>query len=1197
MIQKEMSLADIEFRIREELKKCSYWGELPVSRTQYENLCDAIKAEKENKSTTEFVNFLFENYPACTVTTMVFFAVFEYKNEDYWEPWNKRIGIETSLNHRSFEGSKMLSTLKRFHMDKYEDDGFKYLTPILCQAGVPDSNLDDLFYALTTSDRFDAHELIAEYKGWRAVYIKRPLQRFIRLHEDSALNLIVLVHDVMLDEKNENEESYEGRIARQYEEWKEQNLNRKGVFKGKGAYQENPYLMLDEDKGLCVVLPEYLLKDEYCDYIKWVIEDDNGVMCGLECEVFNDGNNKHSLRKMVPVPAKNSYKIKLYDPESLDGDRLLDDWEKDGLQQKGYLLFGENGKRRTDEMFPSEGATLIVSEKLNDIQFIDIIEEEVVLPNNEGIRAYHILPEKSTAHIKLGDDANTTITLKRNIKADIFGGTFLFGSEETGFYYPIYTAEPMIRIEKEDGQIDSTISMVLRNRDSGLKRTIIIDRVNILSEEDEYVSFHALKSFGATAEDYGRYSIKFYVKGIFKKEIEFAYIPEIIFDEKNQVLWPNEKGTFLTSGFRYKTTKDVKIEFKSRVNEVTEKDADGYWNLVRSREPNEFIEGEITVALAEEKEIVIQFRKRIRDIQWMLWKEDEIDTELSYGEGRLDIKDIENDNWLLSFSMRKILPSEECWLSLKSSDDETIQQVRVKPSEKGKWHISIRAFEASIEGKKLPLTISFIHSTESGREEFRLVEIYESVILRGLKATKFRRKVDEDNTVLVPVLTWRPAPKGYNMQSLVIKSLTDLEMDDIPIENVRRKVTKDGHKIQFMSFESDLPPGLYRLAYGEEDYFDFGNDEFEPPVLSYNNTFVVGQKQLLDHFNEGILSGILDAVSTSYRKEDRLEQMLKITDKKEFDGELELNDLRRMIVFALYALKDPDGSCEKLILQLLKKMYDRMQESDKSRLFETIITVEIKESEKKKLIDLFGLYYVVTNQASQETVDKIMSIDTFLGIRSVMKCPRSQWAFHSLTASLGFDIMKEMTKKMPDGSLKVEATYEMFGDTNYFYNMFDWESVLKLKNYKPPKLDLSKKPEDELIFWSDGFINLMVKWYFRYFNRQEKNKELENETAALAKDINRIADAVGKVAGEDVQDYLSKTIVREPENNGGFYPMIAYSVKAGMVFALHDFGRIKLSDEKYDLMIRFINNMTVIFPELIKRDILMAELYLYLKEV
>ena len=335
-------------------------------------------------------------------------------------------------------------------------------------------------------------------------------------------------------------------------------------------------------------------------------------------------------------------------------------------------------------------------------------------------------------------------------------------------------------------------------------------------------------------------------------------------------------------------------------------------------------------------------------------------------------------------------------------------------------------------------------------------------------------------------------------------------------------------------------------------------------------------------------------MSAEYRNEDMLDKMEQLANKKIFTGSLDVNDLRRMIVFAIYSFKEPNGKCEKHILSLLKMVYEQLDEQTKAVFFKTIIDVEIKETDKKKLIDYFGLHYVVTKEASQETIDKIMSIDTFLGTRCILKCRRTPWVLHSLTASLGFDIIKEMTSKLPDGSLKVEATYDMFGDTNYFYNMFNWESVMKTKNYKPPKLDLSKKPEDELVFWSDGFINLMIKWYFK---GQGKNKELENETANIAKEINRVATAIGRIAGKDVQDYLSKTMVREPQNNGGFYPLIAYSVKAGMIYALHDFGRIKLTEDQLDLLNKFIRNMTIVFPELIKRDILMAELYLYLKEV
>ena len=52
-----------------------------------------------------------------------------------------------------------------------------------------------------------------------------------------------------------------------------------------------------------------------------------------------------------------------------------------------------------------------------------------------------------------------------------------------------------------------------------------------------------------------------------------------------------------------------------------------------------------------------------------------------------------------------------------------------------------------------------------------------------------------------------------------------------------------------------------------------------------------------------------------------------------------------------------------------------------------------------------------------------------------------------------------------------------------------------------------------------------------------------------------------------------------------------------MIFALYDFGKIELSDVDLNSLMVFINGMNKVFPELIKRDILMAELFLYLKEV
>lgn len=1200
MIQEDKSVLEIEMSIREELKNCSYWGELPVSRAQYEHLCNRLLERKPDESVPAQLDNLFKLYPACMVTTMVFFVIFEYRDE-FWNLWGKKLGFEFSANHTGVAGSRMIETLKQFNMTSYEEDGYKYITPILCQAGVPDSNLDDLFYAITTSQRFDAHELISEFKGWRQYQIKKQLERFIRLHEDNALNLVVLVHDVMLDADAEINDTYEGRIFAQYDEWKKENLNRKGTFKGKGAYQENPHLIIDEAKGLCMVLPEYILEDEYCDCIRWTITDEECELFELECDVFNDGNSKHSLKKIVPVSAKQKYIINIYDAEGIEGNKLLRDWEVDGLSEQKYLLFDNNGKKRNDELFTYEGGTLIVDEGISNVEFNEAFQSEVVMPNGDGIKSYTFIPEKSNSSISIENDFGTILRLKKNIKAELVNGNHLFGDEESGISYPIFTSAPTVLIELEDGEIDHTISMVLRNRDTGYKKTVDIDSVSGVVVQEEKALFDVLEAFGADQEDYGRYSIKFYVKGLYKKELEFAYIPFIPYNEEIESLWPNEKGTFLTTGFRYKIPKGVTIEFTSKVNETTEKYKDDFWHLVKFREPLEFIEGEIRIGSKIEnqedieiKPLVIPFRKRVRNLQWSLWKEEDIEIEPSICMQRLDIKQLENMGWWMALSMKKPCNDEECYLVLESVTGEEYQSVRIRPNDKGKWHFGIGGFAASIDGKRLPLYVKIKKNSSGVISKVSVLEIYENIILKDL-ATKYANiKNENGEKVYTQTLKWRPSNIDFDNNTLVIKSFADFDMEDIRITGIRKAKTKSGETIHFMAFQNELPAGLYKIAFGEEDYFDFGEEGFEPPFLTLENTFVVKPNELLNRIHEGTLSGLLASTMAAYKNEDLLESFVDYLRCHKASGELTENELRGMIVIVRYALNGKPGKCEECILTILKTISENMSGTDRTKLLSTIIDAEMKDEVKKKLIEFFELEYVSTSKTTQEHIDTIMSIDTFLGIRSMLKCDRSNKVLNSLASSLGFDIMKEMMKKDENGKTTIEATYEMFGDTEYFYNMFDWESVLKMKNYKPPKLDTKKKPEDELIFWGVGFIELLIKWYSR---GQGRHPELEKETAKLAPEIERISGGVEKISDDAVKDYFRKTIGRVPQNNGGFYPLIASSVKAGMLFALNDFGKVKIPNDGLNTLMKFIKNMNTVFPELIKRDILMAELFLYLKEV
>ena len=83
LVNDEKSLFEIEINIQEQLESCSYWGELSITMGEYEYLCTALREKYREENNKKFLERLFKLYPACMVTTMVFFIVFEYTGNGF----------------------------------------------------------------------------------------------------------------------------------------------------------------------------------------------------------------------------------------------------------------------------------------------------------------------------------------------------------------------------------------------------------------------------------------------------------------------------------------------------------------------------------------------------------------------------------------------------------------------------------------------------------------------------------------------------------------------------------------------------------------------------------------------------------------------------------------------------------------------------------------------------------------------------------------------------------------------------------------------------------------------------------------------------------------------------------------------------------------------------------------------------------
>lgn len=67
------SLCDIERDIISELKNCSYWGELSINEADYKYLCERLRDHMPKDRTSFQIKWLFDCYPVCTVTTIIFY--------------------------------------------------------------------------------------------------------------------------------------------------------------------------------------------------------------------------------------------------------------------------------------------------------------------------------------------------------------------------------------------------------------------------------------------------------------------------------------------------------------------------------------------------------------------------------------------------------------------------------------------------------------------------------------------------------------------------------------------------------------------------------------------------------------------------------------------------------------------------------------------------------------------------------------------------------------------------------------------------------------------------------------------------------------------------------------------------------------------------------------------------------------------
>ena len=551
IITADTPLKAIENEIRTGIQGFEYWGDLPVTRKDY----DWIKVKLKTELRTAAMGYadLCRLYP-CTLTTfLVFLCCYEF-NTDFWGLIGKTLTREVGQYDHTVIGDSVRATFDQYKFDysSVKDDRRKNLAPILYEAGYPPmSCLDDLFYVLKY-DRysvFDPRIIVEDLCESRSYQIRKPLMHFLRrFPDDRAPEYVQNVHEAMLAAERGDEGEL---FTEQYREWSQKEEGREKTGSGKNqTVQSRPFLTFENARrGLCMVLPHTVLNDEWVESVQWAVSADDEEPIIKEMNISGGSGKRFVSQLIIAVRPAQQYKVTLADSEGLHKENLAE-FTVSGVKTGDALLFNDNGRMISKNSLPYQGANLLLHGGDDCVSCRDITLTRQAYPTDrEGYAAYYVEPCGNGACLSIHNGLKTVnIEVSREISL-AFRGKKLFSLKDGN----LYVEPPMVYVRTD---ADTATQ--------GYEIRIGENKMEIGQRFENGIAAVALNEvMGRTLERYGTYPVSLYRNGKFIKQAEFCYVPDFRAEGyTGEPAWPDENGRNEKRAFRIKRIDNWDIELE-----------------------------------------------------------------------------------------------------------------------------------------------------------------------------------------------------------------------------------------------------------------------------------------------------------------------------------------------------------------------------------------------------------------------------------------------------------------------------------------------------------------------------------------------------------------------------------------------------------------------------------------------------------
>lgn len=1189
------NLQEMETLIQNEVSICEFWGDLGLSLEEFNALGDCIRRALSNSLSG--IDLICKKFPHCMTTYMVFFAVYKY-DYNFWGALADDLNIPILQPQQENLGYCARKMFGKHSMDYSEakEETRKNIAPILYEACIPpDSSLEDLFYVLSYDAyrAFDPQLIIDDLIDMRSYAIRKPLFRFLsRFKENRAIDYLLEVYDAVISAEQKN--SIHSRYTESYYEWKLTEKSRQGVSNRKEKeHQTRPYLFFDEErKGLSVMLPRIIVESEWIDTAKWIISAPDGFRRTVECKVFGDEGRRFTGVLSIAVPAAEQYTIKLQDSELFD-DKSMTQWVIPGIPSDKPIWFNNGGRQVNANYILSPYGILILHSSIDFSELHEVgIEEQYYPYKNDSYRIVGVTPLGSDARLVIDCHGKSIELLSRpQINLELHG-KHLFNVEALNLFTEIpqliIVTEYSVNREALELHIGNSVCSVVLNED----RTTI-DLVKCTHGE--------LKS-------YGTYSVRLYQRGRFLKQIEFNYVPLISSNYSPTLYWPaNRTERNSSKKLRFKRLKEWELSFEGcNVNFDEETCIVDVPSSV----------GAIPVSLqslSEDFTFRCSFELPVYPFEYDIISFNGEAVEKTSKLHRTDLKSLTDEELWFSLRTYGSFAEKDYSLALKTINGvEQIEAVRL--NNKGSGNINLSAFYDTIRNSPLPLEIVLI-CDDMQDEGIPVIYVSEAnsftspVMLLDGKKRDYVLLDAEDDGKDIDVLRF-----GFNKLS---SHLTYEHSKLCKIEN---------DEFRAYPLPGKLVEGFYMVSGDKnESFFDIDEDSFsfdQGNGLIYvrcprEDKHIRTSKHLLDL----LLKDILNKKTADELKEAMSYKILTVPSMLSQIEIVQLDDfdIERLVALAYMANEKIENNKKKLLELLMRRIsVSLMKRGDRYRIIELLSELETPQEVFDTCLKEYSLLlFYSDNSERQLLAGKIEMYSPELSMVLMMSTDGSirdcMWKEKYIDL-IGKDAIKHMLyvpgnddtidpvteqkrfiREEPENNVSIRVDDQIAGNLNAIQGMITFDK------WGTPKFDVTRKPDYGLYFHRIRYVDQYVNWYK---NTHDKNDEIYPEIrskmdCAVEEYGDKLLNCIKDLNKHVDWKWLSKPYLEaveqrtDPSASKSSYGWFFYL--QGVAAFLTRLPIDRKYDDKRKIGIKFMSEASVIAPKLSQRDILMAQVYIYLK--